>query len=91
MFSDKRRKSSLLGLVWFLSISVEMEAPGTTACFVDDLLNFASDIGEEDDEEENPRRPLASLDPSPVSCFMGHFLGVCLRGVLWEESNKSWW
>ncbi|XP_062166325.1 GATA transcription factor 1 [Alnus glutinosa] len=42
-----------------------MEAPGTTACFVDDLLNFASDIGEEDDEEENPRRPLASLDPSP--------------------------
>jgi hypothetical protein len=78
----EEEKSSLLGLVFSL-ISVEMEAPDTAACFVDDLLDFASDIGEEDDEEEKPRRPLASLDPNPsrllpVSCFMGHFLGVYL-------------
>ncbi|XP_059447996.1 GATA transcription factor 1 [Corylus avellana] len=40
-----------------------MEAPDT-ACLVDDFLDFASDIGEEDDEEEKPRRLLASLDPN---------------------------
>lgn len=85
-----------------------MEAPDT-ACLVDDFLDFASDIGEEDDEEEKPRRLLASLDPNgpepapfdvlrpddpsrlfPVSCFMGHFLGVYLGGggVFWEESHE---
>jgi hypothetical protein len=32
--------------------------------FSADLLDFALDIGEEDDEEEKPIRPLASLDPN---------------------------
>lgn len=86
-----------------------MEAPYTTACSVDDLLDFASDIGEEDDEEEKPRRPLGSLEPNgpepasfdvlcpddpslsfPVSCFIGHFLGVCLRGC-YGRKVTSWW
>ncbi|KAI9080630.1 hypothetical protein K1719_037387 [Acacia pycnantha] len=29
--------------------------------FVDDLLNFSSDVGEEDDEEDKPRKVLSSL------------------------------
>jgi hypothetical protein len=79
--------------------------------FYADLLDFASDIGEEDNEEEKLKKPLASLDPSgpepalfdilhpnnpsllfPVSCFMGHFLGVYLGlgggGVFWEEIHE---
>jgi hypothetical protein len=82
-----------------------------TVPFYADLLDFASDIGEEDNDEEKLRKPLASLDPNgpepalfdilhpndpsllfPVSCFMGHFLGVYLglggRGVFWEESHE---
>ncbi|KAJ4848075.1 hypothetical protein Tsubulata_015470 [Turnera subulata] len=41
----------------------------TPACFMDDLLDFASDIGEEDDEEEHsknkkPRKARPSLNPT---------------------------
>jgi hypothetical protein len=32
--------------------------------FSTNLLDFTSDIGEEDNEEEKPRRPLATLDPN---------------------------
>ncbi|KAJ7955546.1 putative GATA transcription factor [Quillaja saponaria] len=32
--------------------------------FMDDLLDFASDIGEEDDEEEKPNKGLSSLPPN---------------------------
>ena len=30
------------------------------ACLMDDLLNFSSDIGEENEEEDKPKRDLAS-------------------------------
>ncbi|KAG6668908.1 hypothetical protein I3843_01G197700 [Carya illinoinensis] len=40
-----------------------MEAPDTTTCFVDDLLDFASDIGEEDDDEDKPRKAPPPLNP----------------------------
>jgi hypothetical protein len=35
--------------------------------FSTDLLDFTSDMGEEDNEEENPKRPLASLDPNGLN------------------------
>ncbi|GLT68571.1 hypothetical protein SLA2020_407880 [Shorea laevis] len=38
------------------------------SCFVDDLLNFGSDVGEEDDDEDRkPCKPLLSVNPSRPS------------------------
>ncbi|KDP20343.1 hypothetical protein JCGZ_06429 [Jatropha curcas] len=43
-----------------------MESLDPAACFMDDLLDFASDIGEEDDDEEHnkPRKALPTLNPN---------------------------
>lgn len=77
---------------WFVSLSLEMEAPDTAACFVDDLLDFASDIGEEDDDEGKHRKALPPLNRNglePVSFNVldaedaGHPFAVsCLSGHL---------
>lgn len=32
--------------------------------FLDDLLNFSSDVGDEDDEEDKPRNALDADDPT---------------------------
>lgn len=37
-----------------------MESLDTVACLVEDLLNFSSDVGEEDEEDHKPNRALAS-------------------------------
>ncbi|OAY28197.1 GATA transcription factor 1 [Manihot esculenta] len=44
-----------------------MESLDPAACFMDDLLDFASDIGEEDDDEDHnkPRKALPPLNPPP--------------------------
>lgn len=62
-----------------------MESLDKAASFVevDDLLDFASDIGEGDDEEDKNKKPLLSVNPSghkPVSfIFLGAFLGLAVE------------
>lgn len=40
-----------------------MEAPDTEARFVEDLLDFSSDLGEEDDDADKPRKAFPPFDP----------------------------
>lgn len=64
-----------VGFSHSLFLFVNMEAPDTAACFVDDLLDFASDIGEEDDEDAKPRKalpPLNSHGHGPLSFGLLH-------------------
>jgi hypothetical protein len=54
--------------------------------FSTDLLDFTSDMGEEDNEEENPKRPLASLDPNGPELVLFDVLHLDDPSLLFPES-----